>query len=116
MSDHVNTSKPKLGEQIDALAKEWGEGFEEDVAQPLAEAIKASRENGVIKKILSAYEQCVRLEAEVEEQEETLDNRTCELEIARKAEGREERRLLELEDVARGVLTIDEMLRTWRRD
>lgn len=88
---------PKLVEQLKLLRDEWGEGFDEDIAQPLAAVVLSIRD--ARRATEDSYNESLT------EVEEDRDRLSAQLDDALDAKD-----LLEdLEDARRGVLGVEEL-------
>jgi hypothetical protein len=98
----AETNTPTLIGQLKLIRESWGEGFDEDIAQPLARLLLTLRK---------------QFEASQEAHEEELDSRDEALAEAESATeenadeaGRYRTLIEELEDVPRGVRTLEEVM------
>ncbi len=92
----------KLVEELAGLREQWGEGFDEDVAQPLARMVKTLRQQHAAmlrahSRELSGFEERIdSLESELEAKDDIPP------ELAE-----------ELRDCTRGIRTIEEVFDKW---
>lgn len=89
--------EPKLIEQLTALREEWGEGFDEDIATPLARIVKRLREQHDAATVAT--------EQKLDQVREQRDEAQGQLEDLRETQPVFE----DLEDLRRGVLTQEEL-------
>jgi hypothetical protein len=107
MPAEVESGEPviKLGEQLRELREEWGDGFDEDIAQPIAKWIKKVREQ--------LAGQTADHECDIDRLEEQVEDLDRELEESRIRATQVERVLEDLADIGRGVRTVEEVLEKW---
>lgn len=93
---------PTLIGQLTGLRQEWGEGFDEDIGRPLARVLQTIR-----KQFKAATQEA---QDEIGHLHDQLHEKECAIE--ENAVAAEELRELreDLEDVPRGVLTVEEVL------
>lgn len=96
-------SPPKLVEQLKLLRDEWGEGFDEDIAQPLADLVLTLRTQHK-----ASHQDIVREIEEGDEERDRLSQRIDEI------EGQDYDGLIaDLEDMRRGVRSVEELYDKW---
>lgn len=95
-------AKPTLIGQLKELREEWGEGFDEDIAQPLAALVAKVR--GQVEAQQTAHEK------ELDEKDDKIDELENLAEENASEAGRYRELVDDLEDVPRGVFTVEEVL------